>query len=104
QRKFTDDQKGAQTMPRRVESADSLGSPPAGFERRVEVDFGGSERGSNSEDGPGKERNAEGECQHAGINLDLIDARDIAGIDGACEVQTEPRDEQAGRASDGRKQ
>src|ERR1700730_10963058 len=86
-------------MARAVESARALRAAPAGLERRVQVNLHRAEGRRDSENDAGENRDAEGKRQHRAVDMDLVEARDVARVDGAHDAEGPGRDGEAERAA-----
>ncbi len=99
EREFGNHQQAAQAVARQTQTAVALTAAAGGFERRVQVHFDGAPGGGDAEEKAGDEGDAEGEGQNGAVDGDVLQPRNVAGIDGAHHVEGPLGDEEAGGAA-----
>src|SRR5205807_8191220 len=86
-------------MPLYIEPAVCLSASPARLQYGIQVDFQNLQGWRQSKKHAGQHRNDQGEQQHLGIDPDLIDPRNIAGVDRADRSQAQAGHYQSARSA-----
>ena len=103
-RQFGDHQQPAHPVASDANAAIALRAAASGFEGRIQIDFHGPQRRGKAKQNAGYEGYGKRECQNSAVDVDIIEPRNITGIEGADYAQGQLCDHQADRSAGHRQQ